>query len=155
MAVNARPFTRKKFLLILLAGAVIALLLTTARSVFSGEKAPDLTTADGREAYLNSLGWEIDRDTESFRTVLIPERLEGIMAQYNKIQLKQGYDLNQHLGESCMQYCYEITNYPGGEGRILVSLYLQEGQIIAADIHSTAVNGFMQGLRARTDSESK
>jgi hypothetical protein len=68
------------------------------------------------------------------------------MAQYNKIQLKQGYDLNKHLGESCRQYCYDVTNYPGGQGKVIVSLYLQNGQIIAGDIHSTAVNGFMHGL---------
>ncbi|MBQ9685287.1 MAG: DUF4830 domain-containing protein [Oscillospiraceae bacterium] len=146
MAVKNKAFTRKKALLILLVGAVIALLLITARSVFSKDEAPDLSTAEGREAYLNALGWEIDPDTESFRTVLIPDQLEGIMAQYNKIQIKQGFDLNRHLGESCMQYCYELTNYPGGEGKVVVSLYIQDGELIAADIHSTAVNGFMQGL---------
>ena len=146
MAVKSKAFTRKKALLILLVGAVIALLLITARSVFSKDEAPDLSTAEGREAYLNALGWEIDPDTESFRTVLIPDQLEGIMAQYNKIQIKQGFDLNRHLGESCMQYCYELTNYPGGEGKVVVSLYIQDGELIAADIHSTAVNGFMQGL---------
>ena len=146
MAVKNKAFTRKKALLILLVGAVIALLLITARSVFSKDEAPDLSTAEGREAYLNALGWEIDPDTESFRTVLIPDQLEGIMAQYNKIQIKQGFDLNRHLGESCMQYCYELTNYPGGEGKVVVSLYIQDGELIAAGIHSTAVNGFMQGL---------
>ena len=146
MAVKNKAFTRKKALLILLVGAVIALLLITARSVFSKDEAPDLSTAEGREAYLNALGWEIDPDTESFRTVLIPDQLEGIMAQYNKIQIKQGFDLNRHLGESCMQYCYELTNYPGGEGKVVVSLYIQDGELIAADIHSTAFNGFMQGL---------
>ena len=30
---------------------------------------------------------------------------------------------------------------------MIVSLYLQDGQIIAADIHSTALNGFMHGLK--------
>ena len=119
--------------------------LTTARRVFFrwGTRSPPLA---GREAYLNSLGWEIDPETESFRTVIVPEQLEGIMAQYNKLQLKQGYDLSRHLGESCLQYCYEVTNYPDRRGQVLVSLYLQDGEIIAADIHSTALNGFMHGL---------
>ena len=139
-------FTRKKLLTLLLTGGVLLLLFFTAKNVFVRDEAPDLNTIEGREAYLKALGWEIDRNSESFRSVVVPQKLEGIMAQYNKIQLKQGLDLNKHLGESCRQYCYDVTNYPGGEGKVIVSLYLQNGQVIAGDVHSTAVNGFMHGL---------
>ncbi len=147
MAQNTKAFTRKKALAILIAGAVILLLLITAHSVFVPREDYDLNTLAGRQAYLRSLGWEIDPDTEAFRTVLVPDRLEGIMAQYNKLQLQQGYDLSRHLGESCLQYTYEVTNYADSDGKVIVSLYLQNGQIIAADLHSTALNGFMHGLR--------
>lgn len=142
-----KAFTRKKAVTILSLGAAVLLLLITAHSVFAPRAEPDLSTVEGRAAYLASLGWEIDPETEAFRTVLVPDKLEGIMAQYNKLQVKQGYDLNRHLGESCMQYCYEITNYSDADGKVLVSLYLQDGEIIAADIHSTALNGFMHGLK--------
>ena len=142
-----KAFTRKKAVTILSLGAAILLLLITAHSVFAPRAEPDLSTVEGRAAYLAALGWEIDPETEAFRTVLVPDKLEGIMAQYNKLQVKQGYDLNRHLGESCMQYCYEITNYSDADGKVLVSLYLQDGEIIAADIHSTALNGFMHGLK--------
>ena len=150
MAQNTRGFTRKKALTWILICGIILLLILTARSVFGNEKPLDLNTTEGREAYLKSLGWEIDPDSESFRSVLVPQKLEGIMAQYNKIQLRQGYDLNKHLGESCRQYCYDVKNYPGGEGKVIVSLYLQDGKVIAGDVHSTAVNGFMHGL-SRTE----
>jgi len=146
MARKTQGFTRKKILTLLLVCALILLLLFTAKSVFVKDEAPDLNTIEGREAYLKSLGWDIDRDSESFRSVVVPQKLEGIMAQYNKIQLKQGFDLNKHLGESCRQYCYDVTNYPGGTGKVIVSLYLQNGEVIAGDVHSTAVNGFMHGL---------
>ena len=140
-------FTRKKTLTLLLVCGVLLLLVLTARSVFVKEEAPDLNTLEGRQAWLSALGWEIDPDSESFRSVVVPQKLEGIMAQYNKIQLRQGCDLNAHLGESCRQYCYDVTNYPGGEGKIIVSLYIQDGTVIAGDVHSTAVNGFMHGLK--------
>jgi len=146
MARTNRGFTRKKPLALILICALALLLFFTARSVFNTGDLPDLNTTEGREAYLKSLGWEIDPDSESFRTVIVPQKLEGIMAQYNKIQLKQGFDLSAHLGRSCRQYSYEVTNYPGGEGRIIASLYIRDGQVIAGDIHSTAVNGFMHGL---------
>ena len=147
MVQKSKTFTRKKALAILIAGAVILLLLITAHSVFVPRQDYDLTTLAGRQAYLRSLGWEIDPETEAFRTVLVPEQLEGIMAQYNKLQLRQGYDLSLHAGESCLQYSYEVTNYADADGKVIVSLYLQDGQIIAADIHSTALNGFMHGLK--------
>ena len=146
MARKTRGFTRRKALTLLLICGLILLLFFTAKNVFGKDTGPDLNTTEGREAYLNALGWEIDRDSESFRSVAVPQKLEGIMAQYNKIQLKQGFDLSKHLGESCRQYCYDVTNYPGGTGKVIVSLYLQNGQVIAGDVHSTAVNGFMHGL---------
>ena len=153
MAKKTQGSTRRRLLTLLLAGGILLLLFWTARSFFDRDSSPDLNTTDGREAYLKSLGWEIDRDSESFRTVIVPQKLEGIMAQYNKIQLSQGYDLNAHLGESCRQYCYDVTNYPGGAGKVIVSLYLQDGQVIAGDVHSTAINGFMHGL-SRSDAAS-
>ena len=137
MAQASKQFQGKKILLLVVLCVVILLLIFTARRVFSPKADYDLTTLEGRE---------------SFRTVIVPDQLEGIMAQYNKLQLKQGYDLSRHLGESCLQYCYEITNYPDSDGKVLVSLYLQDGQIIAADIHSTALNGFMHGL-TKTEAE--
>lgn len=140
-------------LTLLLVCGVLLLLFFTARGVFVKEEEPDLNTLEGRQSYLNSLGWEIDPDSESFRSVVVPQKLEGIMAQYNKIQLKQGLDLNKHLGESCRQYCYDVTNYPGSDGKVIVSLYLQNGQVIAGDVHSTAVNGFMHGL-SRADASA-
>ena len=146
MAQVSKRFQGKKFLLLVVLCAVVLLLIFTARRVFSPKADCDLSTLEGRTAYLQSLGWEIDPESESFRTVIVPDQLEGIMAQYNKLQLKQGYDLSRHLGESCLQYCYEVTNYPDSDGKVLVSLYLQDGEIIAADIHSTALNGFMHGL---------
>ena len=36
---------------------------------------------------------------------------------------------------------------PDAEGGVIVTLYIQDGELIAADIHTTAVNGFMHGLK--------
>lgn len=139
--------TRRKALFIILAARLIIFLLIMARGLFLPGTEYDLDTPEGREAYLNSLGWEINMESESFRTVIVPDKLEGIMAQYNRMQQAQGYDLSLHLGESCSQYSYELTNYTDAEGGVIVTLYIQDGELIAADIHTTAVNGFMHGLK--------
>ena len=139
--------TRKKPLLIILIAAVIIFLLIMLRGIFLPGTEYNLDTSEGRQAYLKSMGWEIDMETEAFRTVIVPDELDGIMAQYNRMQQNQGYDLCLHLGESCSQYSYELTNYPEFDGTVLVTLYIQNGELIAADIHSSAVNGFMHGLK--------
>ena len=141
--------TRKKALLTILIAAAMIFLLIMLRGIFFPGVEYDLETTEGREAYLNSLGWEINPDSEAFRTVVVPDKLEGIMAQYNRMQQAHGYDLSLHLGESCSQYSYELTNYTDAEGTVLVTLYIQNGEIIAADMHTTAVNGFMHGLKPK------
>ena len=75
------------------------------------------------------------------------------MSDYNKMQLKQGFDLSKHPGESCEQYIYTLTNYPTKDEVVLVTLYLQGKDLIAADIHSTAMNGFMHGIKKSSNSE--
>ena len=137
---------RKALLTIFLIAAIIFAFIMLRGTFFPGLEY-DMSTADGREAYLNSLGWEIKRDSEAFRTVVVPDKLDGIMAQYNRMQQAQGYDLSMHLGESCSQYSYELTNYTDSDGTVIVTLYVQDGKLIAADIHTSAVNGFMHGLK--------
>ena len=147
MTQKCSGFTKKKALILVLGLGVLILLLIVLRAVFAPGTAFDLSTLDGREAFLNSLGWEIDRSTEEFRTVVVPDKLEGIMAQYNRMQQAQGYDLSNHLGERCSQYSYQLTNYADSDGTVIITIYVQENEVIAGDIHTTAVNGFMHGLK--------
>ncbi len=112
-----------------------------------GGKGDDLRTLPGRQAALRSYGWEIDPESEEHRSVRIPERLEGVLRDYNELQLEQGFDLAEHLGETCEQYSYTVTNYPEADCTVLVTLYIWGRELIAGDVHSTALNGFMTGLR--------
>ena len=136
--------TKKRLLLILAVAAVIVLAVTLLRGCAG--RGPDLDTREGRQSYLLSLGWEIDPGSEAYKPVKLPDKLEGVLSGYNDIQLKQGCDLTKHLGESCAQYSYAVTNYPDPEQTVRVTLYIQNGKLIAGDVHSTALDGFMQGL---------
>ena len=99
------------------------------------------------QAYLETLGWEIDPDSEEHKSVRVPESLDGIIADYNELQLQQDFDLSKHLGEACEQYSYTVTNYPDPEQTVLITVYIQGKELIAGDVHSTALIGFMQGLK--------
>ena len=145
MAHRSHGFTRAKALLIVFLAAILLIALILLRGCSgSGE---DLSTPEGRQSFLRTYGWEIDPASESIKRVQIPRRLEGALADYNELQKKQGYDLSGHLGEPCDQITYLLTNYPGRDQTVLVTLYIQGRSLIAADIHSTALNGFMHGLK--------
>ena len=137
---------RKRRLLrfvLLFALALLAIILVRALL----DQKPDLSTLEGRQAYLETLGWEIDPDSEEHKSVRVPESLDGIIADYNELQLQQDFDRSKHLGEAGEQYSYTVTNYPDPEQTVLITVYIQGKELIAGDVHSTALNGFMQGLK--------
>ncbi len=144
---KSQGLTKKKATVIVVVLAAVLLGLILLRWQSSGRNSYDLSTLEGRQAFLLELGWEVDASTEEFRTVVVPEKLEGIMSQYNRMQQAQGYDLSEHLGESCQQYSYQLTNYPDSDSPVFVTLYIQDGELIAGDIHTNALNGFMHGLK--------
>ena len=116
-----KVFTRKKALaMVLLIAAALVLLI--ALRWLGRDKGPDVTTTEGREMFLRELGWEIDVTSEDCRNIVLPESMEGIMEEYNRIQKEQGYDLSKHAGESCRQYSYFVTNYPNCSQTVIVTL---------------------------------
>ena len=145
MAKPVRATSKKRLLRVvfLIAVLMIAVILICGLT----QKKTDLRTLEGRESYLRDLGWEVDLASEQHKTVRIPTSLDGVIADYNEIQLEQGCDLSRHLGQTCEQYSYAVTNYPDKSQTVLVTLYVQGGKLIAGDIHSTALDGFMQGLK--------
>ena len=145
MANASRVFTKKRALRIVLIVALVLLCLIVLRSCLGHRD--DLSSLEGRQKYLAKLGWEIDPASEDHKTVLLPENLDGVLADYNRMQTEQGYDLAEHLGERCEQYSYEVLNYPDDSQTVLVTIYVQGKKIIAGDIHRTALDGFMQGLK--------
>ena len=145
---TGESFTKKKALTIVFLTAFILVSLILLRSC--GQKE-DVSTLEGRQAFLLDLGWEIDAESEEVRKVQLPNVLEGSLADYNEMQLQQGYDLSRHLGETCDQYTYRVTNHPEQEQTVLATLYVQGHEVIAGDIHSTALNGFLHGLKMEQD----
>ena len=67
---------RKKALRIVLVAAI----LLTALILFRGNKTSDgVSTSEGRAAFLQQFGWEIDPASEDVRTVQLPQVLEGML----------------------------------------------------------------------------
>lgn len=144
MTEKTRTFNRKKALTVVLLIAAVLILLIFMR--WHSSKSDCLSTTEGRQKFLYSLGWDVDIESEEEKIVLIPEKLEGVMEEYNKMQLEQGLDLSLHCGKKCSQFNYLLKNYPSGKEHVYLTIYVLKGRLIAGDIHTNSVNGFMQGI---------
>ena len=136
--------SRKKALGLVLGAAALLVLLLGLRVLLA---RTDGSTLDGRVRFLAGLGWEVDPESEERKSILLPKELGEVLANYNEMQKAQGYDLTRHLGERCEQISYRVTNYPDCGQTVWVTLYLQGRRVIAGDVHSTALDGFMHGIK--------
>ena len=78
---KTQVLTKKKAPAIVSVLAVVLLGIILLRWWASPGSSYDFSTLEGRQAFLLDLGWEIDISTEEFRSVVVPEKLEGIMSQ--------------------------------------------------------------------------
>ena len=98
-----------------------------------------IRTNEDRLAYLEAHGW-----------LLIPKEMGSEYDDYLALQSSQGFDLAKYAGKTVKRYTYQILNYPTGEQGVQASLLMYKNTVVAADVLSPALNGFMHGL-ARPD----
>lgn len=143
--------------LVLLLGIVIAAVILLAGGGGS-DSAPDsgndVTTErptkvrsnEERIQYLASYGWEVAEEPVETQDIVIPRDFSGAYSEYNELQLSQGFDLTKYCGESATRYTYAVLNYPTGEENILVDIVVCRSVVIAGDVLSPELGGFMHGL---------
>ena len=144
MGKNGRIMTRARAVRAVLVAAAVLLLLLGLRLL--ADRA-DSSTPQGRLRFLERLGWQVDPASEEHRSIRLPDELGEVLENYNEMQKAQGYDLARHLGERCEQYSYRVTNYPDCGQEVWVTLYVRGRRVIAGDVHSTALDGFLHGLK--------
>ncbi len=136
--------SKRSAVFIIIAAAVVLAVIVL---ICSGGSGSGLTTTEKRVEYLASLGWDADPASETAKEIVLPETLGGVLAEYNELQKQQGFDLTPYAGEDCRSYSYAVTNYPSGESGVIAQLIIHDGEVIAGDIHSSALGGFMHGLQ--------
>lgn len=113
----------------------------------SRESNTPLTDRASRIDYLAALGFEVDAESEQRQEILLPAEFEPVLENYNELQRQQGFDLSGYAGKNVTLYSYTVTNWPDKNATVIADLYCCKGRPIAGDIHSTALNGFMIGLK--------
>lgn len=144
MVIGGRTLNKRTAIFVIIAAAA---LLTAIILAFALPPEADAATTRGRVEYLAALGWEVDPQSEQREAILLPREFGEVLAEYNELQKSQGFDLSQYAGTDCLRYTYRVLNYPNSGETVLAQLFIRGSKVIAGDIHSTAMDGFMHSLR--------
>lgn len=154
MFVYTAKVNKRKALLYVLALALLLAIIIILVSVFrdGGGKgnaiSENLIKDSGDIAeYLSGLGWKVEEDPIEVKQIVIPREFTGVYADYIELQKSQGYTIDQYGGMNAVRYTFRVLNYPSGEDNIVADVVVHGTTIIAGDIQSTALNGFMTGLK--------
>lgn len=101
---------------------------------------------EDRINFLKQFGWEVEAEPLKEQQVTIPKEFDKVFAAYNEIQRKQGLDLSAFKKKTVMRYTYAVTNYPDYEGEVYVNILVYRNTVIAGDVCSADINGFVHGL---------
>ena len=139
--------------LLLIAGGVFAAIIIILALLLSDGKAASAAAISGIKSkgdqveYLESLGYEVDQGSRTSKKVTIPESFDDVYLTYNSMQQECGFDLLNYTEKKVDLVTYSVTNYPTGE-EVLVDLLIYRDNLIGGAVYTTAIDGFMHGLRA-------
>ena len=108
-----------------------------------------VTTNEERVLFFSQFGYTVKEDPTEVKEVVIPVEFDEVYNKYNELQKEQGFDLSKYSGARVKHWSYEITNYEGYENRdgaVRGDILVYKGTVIACDVSSTEMNGFMKGL---------
>ena len=149
MFVLTAKLNKKKIAAILLIVlAVIALVIAVITLAGSGSSSSyEIRSSEDAAQYLRSLGWEVNPEPLEVQQIVIPRDFSGVYENYIDLQHKQGFKLEEYGGMSAVRYTFTILNYPSGEEGIVADIIVYGTSVIAGDVQSTAIDGFMEGLK--------
>ena len=143
MVIMTAKVPKRKVLVIALVILAAVLVLTLClHGAKSGANSPEQADAQGktnesRIAFLAGFGWQVEPEPVQTQQVRVPTEPGEVFLRYNELQISQGYELTR--------YVYRITNYPA-EGSYYATLLVKDGEIVGADVASSAKDGVMHGL---------
>lgn len=145
----------KKELIIIAAGAAAFIIAAILLIGAAGSRSASASLGQGytvtavdepsRAAFLRQFGWQTDPEPVSVREVTLPSVMDEALAEYNQIQLRQGFDLTSLCGKRIKLWTYNVTNYPAG-GKAVANLMIKDGIVVGGDISSTRTDGFSHGF---------
>lgn len=134
-------------LLVVVIGGVY--LLSAGKSAkVSGHTGFDLRagTEEERLAFFSQFGWEPDPKSKTVKEVILPNEPDDVYHTYNELQTQQGFDLMPYFGKRVKCYSYAILNHPSKDETVRGTILVYHNKVIAGDVASAALDGFMDTL---------
>lgn len=103
-------------------------------------------------AWLSAQGWEVDPQPTGQMEVVVPAKFDQLYESYNDIQKAQGFDISRYKGETVTKYTFLVKNYPQEPEGVAANLLVYQGRLIAADLCSLELGGFLKGAAKKQDS---
>ena len=156
MVVFSTKFNRKRAVVAVVTLAVVLVLIVLIagqRDKNAAQATMGTIVRDNAErvSFLENLGWQVEAQTIEAQAVLIPKEFTEVYQKYNEIQLSQGFDLSKYAGVEAKRYTYRILNYPGEDVAAVADIIVYRNEIIAGDVQSNKLDGFMVGLKFPQD----
>lgn len=98
--------------------------------------------------FISQFGWQVKETPVEEVEVTVPESFDKVYLGYNEMQKEQGLNLSKYKGKTVTRYTYEVTNYPDYDGTVYISLLVYKDKVVAGDVCSADVNGFVHGFEA-------
>jgi hypothetical protein len=104
-------------------------------------------TNEDRIKFLNQFGWGVAEEAEEIIELEIPEEFDTVYNKYNEIQKELGLNLEKYMGRRVKRYTYRVLNYQGDYDQVLANIIIYRNNVIAGDIMTTDLDGFMHSLK--------
>ncbi|MBO5377482.1 MAG: DUF4830 domain-containing protein [Ruminiclostridium sp.] len=138
----------KRFTRILLSAVILITAVTAVICNVSADE-PDGSTAALVAAFIEENGYKVSSPLT--KEITIPSEFSDVYEKYNELQRRQGFDLRRHKGKSAVSYTFNVTGYVDKNGKpdsdVQIHIIVCDGKIVAADIASTRLDGFMEAVR--------
>lgn len=115
---------------------------STAQSDTMGTYSLLAADNEGCLDFLNQFEIIVDNKPVEVSKVRIPSVFNEVYEQYNRLQKKQGLDLEDYKGKECEKRTYNVKDC--GEDNVHANLLIYDGKVIGGDICSTRLDGFMK-----------
>ena len=148
--------------------AVIFLLLTACCSIFIVKNIKNTSTAvskncgkykilaadnESRIKFLEQFNLKVEPEPIEEIEISIPYQFNKVYEKYNDIQKENGLDLEKYKGKICTKYTYKVLNYKNAKSEVRANLLIFDGKVIAGDICSLELDGFMHGFTKNEEND--
>ena len=138
-------FNKKRTLIILLVVNIILISLVVFMAV--GAITKRLDSFKTRKEYLENLGYSIDNSfTEEIKIIVLPTSFSKVYLNYNEFQKQNGFNLEKYKGFQITQYTLKVFDDTKRDD-LYAHILLHNGRLIGGDIATTAIDGYMKGLK--------